>query len=205
MRIFLSSVLLGLTLSIATPLSAQTIDGKKPPTGGHCDDLVELTSDLHRLCLAYCEPKFLELVDLEKSDTGKQESDIRILESYRKKMQPGDPDMPCVQQSCPCWTKEELHTVFPVGTTCSDHEGPKRNVVRLRYHQPSSNASSSSALSEQHLGQFKHFCIFRDRQSETGLSRSLQITESEFIGCAVSIKGFAERLGLECDDDSGYK
>ena len=163
MRIILSSVLLGVALSTATTTSAQTIDAKTSPIDGYCDELVELKTDLHRLCVAYCEPQDSELVSLENSETAKQGRDRQILAEYRKKMQPDDPDMPCVHEPCPCWTKQELHTAFPVGTQCSDHEGPKRTVVRLAYRQPTSNTPLSSALSEQHLGQFKHFCLFRDR------------------------------------------
>jgi hypothetical protein len=181
------------------------VDEKTPPDADQCEKLIEATPDLHRLCVAYCKPQNSHLAGLENSDAARQYGDEQILKSYRKKMQPGDPDMPCVRQSCPCWTKLELHTAFPVGTRCSDHEGPKRNVVRLRYRQPMSDVPMSSALSEQHLSQFKHFCLFRDRQSEPGISRTLQISETDFIGCAVSIRGFADGLDLECDDDSGYE
>ena len=204
MRVFLSFVLLCFALSSATIPSAQTMDDRTPPDASQCVKLIDGTPDLHRLCVAYCEPQNSDPAGLESSDVARQYSDEQVLKSYRKKMQPGDPDMPCVRQSCPCWTKQELHTAFPVGTQCSDHEGPKRNVVRLRYRQPTSDTSMSSALTEQHLSQFKHFCLFRDRQSEPGISRTLQISETDFIGCAVSIRGFADGLDMKCDEDSGY-
>lgn len=205
MRVFLSSVLLCFALSSATTPSAQAMDDKTPPDSAQCDKLIDATPDLHRWCLVYCEPQSSDLAGLESSDVARQYGDEQILKYYRKKMQPGDPDMPCVQQSCPCWTKQELHTAFPVGTQCSDHEGPKRNVVRLRYRQLMSDTLMSSALTEQHLSQFKHFCLFRDRQSEPGISRTLQITESDFLGCGVSIRDFADGLDMECDEDSGYE
>ncbi len=181
------------------------MDEKTPLDADQCEKLIEATPDLHRLCVAYCKPQNSDLAGLENSDAARQYGNEQILKSYRKKMQPGDPDMLCVRQSCPCWTKLELHTAFPVGTRCLDHEGPKRNVVRLRYRQPMSDVPMSSALSDQHLSQFKHFCLFRDRQSEPGISRTLQISETDFIGCAVSIRGFANGLDMECDEDSVYE
>ena len=44
-------------------------------------------------------------------------SSLKLLENYNKRMQPGDPAMPCVAVSeCPCWTEEELDLVVDDGS-----------------------------------------------------------------------------------------
>ncbi len=95
MRVFLSTVLLCFTLSSATTPSAQPVDEKTPLDADQCEKLIDATPDLHRLCVAYCKPQNSDLAGLENSDAARQYGNEQILKSYRKKIQPGDPDMLC--------------------------------------------------------------------------------------------------------------
>lgn len=91
----------GLT-GMSSSVMASTPDGTTPANEGVCDSLLGGTPGLYGLCVAYCEAQDLDSVNNSKTPNTK------ILENYRKKMQAGDPDMPCVQAPCPCWTAEEL-------------------------------------------------------------------------------------------------
>jgi len=80
---------------------ATTPDGDTPANEGVCDILKGGTPGLYGLCVAYCEAQDLDSIEKDPPNT-------RILANYKKKMQPGDPEMPCVQVPCPCWSAEEL-------------------------------------------------------------------------------------------------
>ena len=74
-----------------------------------CDTLIGATPGLYGMCVAYCEAHDADL--LSELDVPNR----RILENYNKKKTESDPPMPCMQQEvgeCPCWTAEELSTVF---------------------------------------------------------------------------------------------
>lgn len=96
--------LLGQGVAVGTA-SAMTADGETPANEGVCDMLQGGTPGLYGLCVAYCEAQDLDLVG------NKEPPNNKILANYRKKMQPGDPDMPCVKVPCPCWTAEELAAI----------------------------------------------------------------------------------------------
>jgi len=94
-----------------SPAYAQTPDGETPANEGVCDELLGGTPGLYGLCVAYCEAQDLNEVDFnDPASLLKAVPNRKILENYRKKIQPGDPDMPCVQPppSCPCWTEEMI-------------------------------------------------------------------------------------------------
>ena len=80
---------------------ASTPDGETPANEGVCDSLMSATKGLYGLCVAYCEAQDLDDIDKEPPNT-------KILNNYRKKMNVGDPDMPCIQVECPCFTGDEL-------------------------------------------------------------------------------------------------
>ncbi|MDV3239826.1 MAG: hypothetical protein LOY58_13365 [Gammaproteobacteria bacterium] len=88
--------------AVSGTASANTPDGETPANEGVCDILQGGTPGLYGLCVAYCEAQDLDLVG------NKEPPNNKILANYRKKMQPGDPDMPCVKVPCPCWTEAEL-------------------------------------------------------------------------------------------------
>ena len=92
-------------LFAAAPLQALTPDGSTPANEGVCNVLQGGTAGLYGLCVAYCEAQDLDLVGDKETPNNK------ILANYRKKMQPGDPDMPCLKVPCPCWTDTELAAI----------------------------------------------------------------------------------------------
>lgn len=97
----------------SVPATAQTPDGLTPAVEEVCDTLIGATPGLYGLCVAYCEAHDADL--LPELDVPNR----RILENYNKSKTESDPPMPCMQQEvgeCPCWTAEELSTVFPPKT-----------------------------------------------------------------------------------------
>jgi hypothetical protein len=87
---------------IASTSIASTPDGETPANEGVCDQLQGGSPGLYGLCVAYCEAQDLDLVG------NKPTPNNRILANYRKKMRAGDPDMPCLQVPCPCWSADQL-------------------------------------------------------------------------------------------------
>lgn len=93
---------------------AQTPDGETPANEGVCDVVQGGTPGLYGLCVAYCEAQDLDLIGDKETPNNK------ILANYRKKMRTGDPDMPCIQVPCPCWTADQLANVGATATpTCT--------------------------------------------------------------------------------------
>jgi hypothetical protein len=102
----LALVLLFGQAALSTPVMADgTPDGTTPANEGVCDVVKGKTPGLYGLCVAYCEAQDLDVVGDRETPNNK------ILANYRKKMQTGDPDMPCVRVPCPCWTDAQLANV----------------------------------------------------------------------------------------------
>ena len=104
----LKQILMGATFALLTGLAtmsgnaiASTPDGETPANENVCDGLQNATPGLYGLCVAYCEAQDLDTVDKNPPNT-------RILANYDKKKQTDDPDMPCVQTPCPCFSADEL-------------------------------------------------------------------------------------------------
>jgi hypothetical protein len=91
---------------------AETPDGQTPAEESVCDVLQSGTPGLYGLCIAYCEAQDLNDYNFDELENSKKAAPHRkILENYRKKMQPGDMDMPCLATQCPCWEEAELLNV----------------------------------------------------------------------------------------------
>lgn len=99
--------------AISGSANATTPDGTTPANEGVCDVLQGGTGGLYGLCVAYCEAQDLDTLD-------KQPPSLKILENYRKKMQAGDIDMPCVKVSCPCWSDAELASLTVAACSVTD-------------------------------------------------------------------------------------
>jgi len=113
MRALLTLIAVTFALLGGVTATAQTPDGETPTNEAVCDSLIGLTPGLYGLCVAYCEAHDAHLLspggDLVELDVPNR----KILENYNKKKTESDPPMPCVQQSCPCWTADQLSTVLP--------------------------------------------------------------------------------------------
>lgn len=103
--------------AFAIPAVAASSGGQTPATSGLCDDLADKTPGLQGLCVAMCEAQACEAE--YNPDTGEIQfapscgpDAPRLLENYNKLKDrdttDDDPDMPCVQVACPCWTQAEL-------------------------------------------------------------------------------------------------
>lgn len=117
MKKILTGALFALLTGLATisgTAVASTPDGVTPANEGVCDALQGGTGGLYGLCVAYCEAQ-----DLDSVASGRMPN-TKILANYRKKMQPGDLDMPCVQPSCPCWTDTQLSDIDAGGASCTN-------------------------------------------------------------------------------------
>lgn len=115
---WIAAIVLTALASLNGVAIAQTPDGETPANEGVCDVLQSGTPGLYGLCVAYCEAQDLDLVGDKETPNNK------ILANYRKKMRAGDPDMPCIQVPCPCWTADQLANVGTYGTpTCNVSTG----------------------------------------------------------------------------------
>jgi len=108
-------MLTGLVL-VTGSATASTPDGETPANETICDGLKAdgVTKGLYGLCVAYCEAQDLDVAG------DKDPPNSKILGNYRKKMNAGDPDMPCVAAPCPCWEAAEIQAIADSGAAlCS--------------------------------------------------------------------------------------
>jgi len=100
-------------LLAAPTAGAQTPDGESPAEESVCSDLVYRTPGLYGLCVAFCEAQDCEpdWTNVDDPFAECRPSSTAILEVYRRTMQPGDPDMPCLRTPCPCWSPWELENL----------------------------------------------------------------------------------------------
>ncbi len=100
---------------------AQTPDGETPAQKSVCDELKDgYTKGLYGLCIAFCEAQDWETDCLEDPAACGRSGD-RLLRNYNKKMQEGDPPMPCLvsDSECPCWNGTQPEG-WPEGSTLAD-------------------------------------------------------------------------------------
>ena len=100
---------------------AQNPNPEIPDAKSICEEMKHGTPGLYGLCLAFwsgqdCTPDFTAEDPFEECTPASSS----ILEKYRAQAQPGDPDMPCIQNPCPCWSEEELDLLWPAGGTSQD-------------------------------------------------------------------------------------
>ena len=112
--------------SISGTATAMTPDGETPANEGVCDTLQGGTPGLYGLCVAYCEAQDLDIVGDKETPNNK------ILANYNKKKLATDPDMPCIQVPCPCWTQDELDAVTtPTICTTDSTAGVIRSMTQF--------------------------------------------------------------------------
>lgn len=171
-------LLTGLTMMSGSAM-AQTPDGETPANEGVCDVVQGGTPGLYGLCVAYCEAQDLDLVGDKETPNNK------ILANYRKKMRTGDPDMPCIQVPCPCWTADQLANV---GTTVT----PTCNVT-------TSNAvvglAQPGILQRAVADVANPLCRFTDTTTVPRTSLRFVITPAEAKSCYDQIVNKCSALG----------
>ena len=148
--------------AFAMPAAAANADKETPATSGLCDDLADATPGLQGLCVAMCEAQTCEAE--YNPDTGEiqfapscRPDAPRLLENYNrlkdKDKTDNDPDMPCVQVACPCWTQAELGGIGGDGTDGTDvcYGGIEEGYAQLEYRNgiwEVANASYNSCLGD---------------------------------------------------------
>lgn len=173
-------LVLGATLS-APAAVASTPDGETPANEGVCDILLGATPGLYGLCNAYCEAQDLDSFDKEPPRT-------KILDNYRKKMTASDPDMPCVQVPCPCWTVEEIDSIGADGMAAACPSGTNKlqiidNAMRTKFAEADTNAN-------------RERCRYIDLNATPPALRSFGITPEEAQACYAAVETACSGVGL---------
>ena len=158
---------------------ASTPDGETPANEGVCDALQGGTPGLYGLCVAYCEAQDLDLVG------DKETPNTKILANYRKKMQAGDPDMPCIQVPCPCWTADQLANV---GASAVPTCNVSSTVAQVRLLAPGISQQATSDLSA-------NICRFVDTTTVPIISLRFSISPEEAQSCYNQITAKCTALG----------
>lgn len=170
-------------LAFTSPVYSQgTPDGETPATESVCDALISMTPGLYGLCVAYCEAQDLDAFNKEPPAT-------QILTNYRKKMRTGDPDMPCVQNPCPCWTEEEIQSI-------DGSLGSASCSISLTWaHIDQSNATNFQYAA---VGQDEASltCEYFDDTVDPAVERFMSVTPNEAAVCRAQIVDQCSALGL---------
>jgi hypothetical protein len=136
-------IVVAMLVTFSAPVTADgTPDGTTPANEGVCDVLKGGTPGLYGLCVAYCEAQDLDSFDKDPPNT-------KILNNYRKKMQAGDPDMPCVKVPCPCWTSAELGSITAdnMAAACPAATGKLQIIDNsLKTHFAEANVNAGAIL-----------------------------------------------------------
>ena len=176
---FLATLATALILSFSPAASASTPDGETPANEGVCNVLQGGTPGLYGLCVAYCEAQDLDLVG------DKPTPNAKILDNYRKKMRTGDPDMPCIQVPCPCWTAEQLANVGSSGIpTCN----VSSNIAQVRFIAPGVSQQATTDLTA-------NICRFVDTTTTPVTSLRFDISGEQAQSCYNQIADKCTALG----------
>ncbi|MFA7387365.1 MAG: hypothetical protein WCZ87_06860 [Thiohalobacteraceae bacterium] len=176
---FLATLATAMMLSLSPAASASTPDGETPANEGVCDVLQGGTPGLYGLCVAYCEAQ-----DLDMLETGTVPNS-KILANYRKKMRAGDPDMPCVQAPCPCWTAAELAGISSSDPTPVCSETTVVSQIRVLTTEVTKVASVNSS---------RNICSFSDSTIPVTI-RTFPVTEDELQICRSQVQNACAALG----------
>jgi hypothetical protein len=132
-------------------------------------------------------------------------SSPKLLEIYNKKKQPGDPEMPCLQDPCPCWTVEELsslrYTWDVQGCVSGMHPvtGMDENSWYLR--EEPYYGDLVSVVATQQFGTL--LCLFKDTCSDgtcSNVSRYHVLTLEEHAICTQQARWSGTERGFDCFD-----
>lgn len=184
----ISSMLAGLSLIAGlvavTPAVAETPDGTTPANEGVCDVLkTNATPGLYGLCVAYCEAQDLDVVGDKETPNNK------ILANYRKKMQAGDPDMPCIRVPCPCWSDAELAAI----TSRAGSGDALSCVSTTTTTQIRNNTHLQFATAD--IGRQPPLCRYTDTTVSPLISRRFDISAAEAQSCYDQVRAACTALG----------
>ena len=184
-----------------------TPDGSTPAEEITCDDLKHGTPGLYGLCIAFCEAQDCELdFSMEDPFANCRPANRKILDTYRKKMRPGDPDMPCIQNPCPCWSEEELDLLWPAGETSQQcfldfpNDDPLVNSDMIQSRDSSTGSIYSLLVIENRAAQPAfNGCFFAYITGDVRITRNFfDITYDEFLVCEQQLHQKGAELGFDC-------
>ena len=165
-----------------------TPDGETPANEGVCDDLMWATPGLYGLCVAFCEAQDCE-PDFAVADPFENcnPSNEKLLEIYDRKKQPGDRDMPCVQDPCPCWSADEINSIpyDPLSNAWCD----RGLYTQLRAEDPRAHLTSVG------FGSSMNTCAYVDLSLLFTL-RNMVVSQEELEICLSQVLTRCEELGL---------
>ena len=191
-------------LLVFGPVWAGTPDGTTPANEGVCDFLAYHTPGLYGLCIAYCEAHDADLISPEGNLDDLNVPNRKILENYRKKMRKGDPDMPCVQTTCPCWSEAELAGLRRPSSTdltvcAKDGEGGN-NITGVYGWSIRSTGNFITLVSSVRNFVAFPLCQFRDTCADgdcLNVIRFFEITQEELEVCESQVATSAADRGLD--------
>ncbi|MCR4347285.1 MAG: hypothetical protein NUV55_08820 [Sulfuricaulis sp.] len=182
----LACLLLVAGLVGAAPVLAETPDGITPANEGVCDGLkTNATPGLYGLCVAYCEAQDLDIVGDKETPNNK------ILANYRKKMQAGDPDMPCFKVPCPCWSDAELAAITNRATAVPPDSISCASTTTTAQIRNTTNLQFATA----DTGRQPPLCRFTDTMVSPRISRRFEITAVEAQSCYDQVKAACTSIG----------
>ncbi len=144
-----------------------------------------------------CTPDFSQ----EDPFAGCNPSNERLLEIYNRKRGPDDPEMPCVQRGCPCWSLEEIE-----GLRYRDSEDISSDCWVDRDYGAYGNLDIWWILGPSYLSQvwtgksdLGAVCSFRDfRKGEYDVVRFQYVTPEEFAVCETQVNQSGAARGFDC-------
>ena len=100
-------------LTLAAPFNSAI--AKKPlikqsPAQSVCDGLIGLTPGLYGLCVAYCDNQSCDAEAAESGQCKRSAPNESVLRNYNRKMQAGDPPMPCLAPPTSPWASSSPRT-----------------------------------------------------------------------------------------------
>ena len=181
-----------------SPAFAQTPDGQTPANEGVCDGLIGLTPGLYGLCVAFCEAQDCEATFDPATgdvtfDPSCKPSSAKLLRNYDKRVQPGDPPMPClnvVESECPCWTQPELDQIADSSTiTC----GTEVLFVDAGILGPDATGNNDLVFADADFFGDPAGVYFENTPPET---RIISIEPDQLITCIASIEAECTARGF---------
>jgi len=166
------------TIGLTGSAFAQTPDGTTPANEGVCDVVQGGSPGLYGLCVAYCEAQDLDT-------EAKAPPSLKILANYRKRMRAGDPDMPCVQKPCDCWSSAELESITADGVaSCGRYTNPQGYLITISL--ANNGPKNYASVNDDPLNP-NPTCTFVDTNVEPFISRQFNITPENAKTCISQI------------------
>lgn len=209
-------ILMGSLSMVGIPALAQTPDGETPANEGVCDELVGKTPGLYGLCVAFCEAQdadatFDPATGVVTFSDDSRPSNPKLLDVYNRKMNDGDPTMPCVnvvedEYVCPCWTEGEINSLASVQSDFCGYtttpSGSQLTILTGSGAYGPERASAGIAGSGGFGGGGYSTCSIRyyDSDSNTNIIRgqilSFAPPDESLLQCQASIEAQCDKRGF---------